>query len=313
MEGSRRTWLDPDKEDSFLKKYFSFSGRLGRGAFGARMLFLLFLFWVALILLSYNFPRIPGLFVILILPLWARIAMLVCVLCGILSNLSMATRRLHDMGKSGGLLFLWIIFMVLFFWIGFSTQSGFSLLLAMIGLAFFNFYLVLWPGEHSSNDYGEPQRFRAATGETPWQQLKRELFDANGRVGRKWFFWLAVFCLPNYYINIFGPGIEWWVVYLRDFTNLLFSSVTLVIAAILARRRLQDIGWSFYWALIPISMGAFSRFGGFFAAEQITMLRSHVAWIVAFLILSVIPGQEGSNEHGRNPVEADLLPGEVAD
>ena len=313
MEGSRRTWLDPDKEENFFKKYFWLSGRIGRGTFGIRMLFLLLFLLVSVIsfLKIWGFPGwhwLP-----LSIPSQIYIPLLIFILCWLWSAFTLVGRRLHDMAHTSGASLLALFLIVIIAVGGAIFRSYSSLWFAMASFSIASKYLFLWPGDRENNEYGEPRRFRLVDDETSWQQLKKEFFSTKGRLGRKWFFWIALFFVDPYQVNTLDIEQKGWFFHFVIFANFTIIMLNLTVVSIAICRRLQDIGRSFYWAILPVFMKLISCFGGVLGIGWEITSKIYMAWVVIILILALIPGQEGSNEHGRNPVEADLLPGEVAD
>jgi uncharacterized membrane protein YhaH (DUF805 family) len=92
-------------------------------------LILLMIFWAALAFISNE--------------LWSLGAMLVLSLIYFVHTIGVAIRRLHDLGKSGWLVLLYMVPLV---------------------QIFFLVYLMAWPGDPEKNEYGEPDRERSLPG-----------------------------------------------------------------------------------------------------------------------------------------------------
>ena len=327
MEGSRRTWLDPDKEENFFKKYFWLSGRIGRGAFGFRMMWIwlicqiivgLFILWISFqarnigIIGAADEPS--TIFVGNSLFSGYRTILLVSTGIILISIFSLALRRFCDKGKPVKIfIFIMICFIMLLVSGLLRPRDGWLTLVSFCKNLMI-YYLLFWPGEVNPNQYGEPSRSKTKIAETSWEQLKREFFSMSGRIGRKWFFAMMMAATFLYWSQLDTSELLRSSPAMRGM-NLLVGIIAWRMLMSLIRRRLQDIGWSSRWLffIAPLVLIGIYFVSDIWKIGGETILIGFALWLLGVLILSLIPGQEGSNEHGRNPVEADLLPGEVAD
>jgi Predicted membrane protein len=313
MEGSRRTWLDPDSEGGWKEKYISFSGRVGRGAYAKRGLVV-----ITLTMLVFGLTILAGLefarFYSWDIPTWLILVWATAGPIILVSSFSLGVRRLHDMGRSGGIILLMMLLAFILGFVAASIKSGLLLLLVGIVTAAFQLSLYLWPGTKGVNKYGVPQKNRVENdeNETSWQQLKREIFSTSGRISRKWFVSMMLFFMV--FVIVYKlEGTSQESVLVAVLVNLVIRIAGIIISMILIRRRLQDIGWNSYLALIPTVIAVACLFPNLVFQRASTYGLVLGSWWIIFMLLSIFPGERGHNEHGRNPVEADLLPGEVSD
>jgi len=336
MEENYRWLLDPEHGDGWKKKYFSFSGRLGRAAHLKRAVVLgiivILIFLCSMLFFAGAFMRSDAGFIIF---------MTLVFLPLVVSQLSMTVRRLHDLGHSG----LWI-FGLSFYSIACLAISWPKDIPFIFSLpaAFFGLYTIFWPGTNGENQYGLPQRGLRKLVGSGWVQFKQEFFSREGRISRRWFF-PPMIILINYTVSavlltmlcLYALSIGIYLIRMPvfDWLNLL---VLLIVHAILwicgllacvgfCVRRLNDMGWPKFLAIVPVIIFALipsywvvkiwavnpMSLAALFAREVGSILFWLAASLVCFLTFSLVPGQKGANRHGESPVTAGLVPGEAAD
>jgi len=336
--GENCRWLlDPEHGDEWKKKYFSFSGRLGRAAYLKRAVVLgiiaVVFFWGSAFAFGNAFKRADTGLVIFVTILFS--------LPLAVSQLSMTVRRLHDLGHSG----LWLLglFFYLIACLAFSWPEEIPFIFSLPA-TFLAFYSTFWPGSNEENRYGLPQRGLRKLVGSGWVQFKQEFFSWEGRISRRWFFLpmvilisytgsailVTMLCLYVFSIEIYlvrMPMFDW-----LDFLVFLIVHAILWICGLLACvgfcvRRLNDIGWPKFLAIVPVIIFALipsywvvkiwavnsMLLFALFAREVGSILFWLAASVVCFLAFSLVPGQKGANQHGENPVTAGLVPGEAAD
>jgi|GEM_PF-1672914 Predicted membrane protein len=334
MEENCRWLLDPGHGDEWKKKYFSFSGRLGRAAHLKRAAVLSLI--VALVCLcSMLFFAGAGAGAGFI------IFMLLFVLPLVVSQLSMTVRRLHDLGHSG----LWIL--GLFFYsivcLAISWPKDISFIFSLPA-TFFSLYTMFWPGTNGENQYGLPQRGLRKLAGSGWVQFQQEFFSREGRISRRWFFppmiMLISYTVSAVLLTMLGLYVLSIGIYLVrmpmfDWLNLLvllIVHIILWICGLLAcvgfcARRLNDMGWPNFLAIVPVIIFALipsywvvkiwavnpMSVAALFDMEIGSILFWLAASVVCFLAFSLVPGQKGANRHGESPMTAELVPGESAD
>ncbi len=339
------------EEEGMKKKFFSFSGRIGRETFARRGLvssaifaiYFMFIFLIGVVSLSgfdqggVIFPLViffaPG----VIIYVW--------------SLLSLGVRRFHDQGHSGqsfagllglGALLLGIQFFLMRNWFGtggedIGTLQMISMLL-QIPTSLFGFYLTLWPGTRATNCYGEPPRSHRFSDQTAWEQFKQEYCSFSGRVGRKYFFGILTFGASQ--VLEFSIGLFAAPLMLKIFTMISKTSGSLYAEILsfflggvgfvatglgmmmmlsLIVRRFQDIGIPRWGAILVFSGYLYSLIKPIvmiyeMGPRAVFILNQNMGYYLlvplSLLVISVIPGKKGVNQHGPNPVEVGLLPGE---
>lgn len=216
-------------KESIWQKFFSFKGRLGREDYFKRLIISDAVFYgmllvgilgiiVAVAILAAIFGGVKhsgqpsdGFMIlmtilILLLVLWLGVAKLA-------TSLSLAVRRLHDLGYSGKWLlalvgygaFIFLVILILTIVndglvklvetasadeghvVGFANFLSNLLLLFTIPLHLVSLAFVFFPGDDKENSYGKVRRERKNIFESAFQQIKKEFFSFSGRLNRKWF------------------------------------------------------------------------------------------------------------------------------
>lgn len=226
-----------------LKKYAVFEGRATREEFWA---FYLLNFIFCIVFLTYSSFSMVRIFGIIFL------------LATLLPALAVQVRRLHDIGYSGWLTLLWL----------FPILGGIVLLTFCIRDS--------KPGDqYGANPKGIPE------GEKPvnwYLEVFKKYADFEGRATREEFW---TFCLPNFVFCI--VFLAYSPFYIIKILGIIFLLVTLVPALAVQVRRLHDIGYSGWLALLWF----FPIVGGF----------------LILLPLCASDSQPGANQYGENPKE----------
>lgn len=209
-------------------------------------------------------------------------------------------------------------------------------------LVLFSLYLFFWPGQRVENLHGVPPREIVHSGRSYFEQIKQEFFSFQSRLSQKWFIgiFIATWLIQEYFEELmmisnvlidtaqlaktfnYFLGLGGMTISMIGILSLLFCFTSL------ALRRIQDIGWNRYLVVIPVGLKFFSTFYPlyspeffgrirmiFFSKVPMSLLLSwdtymYLGGLLTLVALALIPGQEGVNQYGINPVEAGLLPGE---
>lgn len=130
------------------------------------------------------------------------------------------------------------------------------------------------------------------TGQIDWVEL---FFSSTGRVARMPFLIAAavLFALLTLYQAVAGPTLTWltgWFVY----------PVLLFCGSCVLSKRLHDRGRSGWWALVILMavIAVWPAPGGFFDF----LFALVVIW--AAVELGALPGEQGANRYGPNPIKA---------
>ena len=195
--------LPVESKENFMQKYCSFSGRIGRETYHRKQCYLL---------LQLVLPVMVALMFLVFVGLGSLAAFLGVSLGGfyLICNCSIATRRLHDLGRSGiALFFLVFGFIMAGAHVTYSfnslminhsqemkeiqellfQQALLAPLVQLIAVPFMLLisYIGLWPGQKKENEYGKPERVHNFNDISDWEQVKREFLSFSGRLSRKWF------------------------------------------------------------------------------------------------------------------------------
>lgn len=230
------TELPVESKETFIQKYCSFSGRIGRETYYKKQ------FYLFLLLLL---PAMLFLMLLAVVGLGSLAVFLGVSLGGfyLICNCSIATRRLHDLGRSGiALFFLVFGFIMAGAHVTYSfnslminhsrdmkeieellfQQALLAPLVQLIAVPFMLLisYIGLWPGQKKENEYGKPERVHNFNDISDWEQVKREFLSFSGRLSRKWF------------IGMLFLGISW---------NFRFSGI--VVSPQMSLQMLFSSGW----------------------------------------------------------------------
>ena len=139
-----------------LKKYAVFTGRASRQEF---WMFFLVNFIIGIVLnigdkllgTTYSYYMPSG------IPISIGYINSLYSLVVLIPNLAVSVRRLHDVNKSGKLLLLVFVPLLLIFWAAISGAYGLLILLffVVLGLAIWMLVLQCMPGTNGPNKYGE--------------------------------------------------------------------------------------------------------------------------------------------------------------
>ena len=317
---------------------FSLNGRIGRETYGLRTLAFLLLVGIVIGITGIFYG---GIVALLLSPMGKGIMM-------ILASLMLTTyvQRAHDIGIGPLVpILVCLVFPVANF-VFFTSEivgveqgsdsSRFSSLV-VLGVTWYGYWLLLWPGDRGENLYGESMRDRRSAPLDQWEQAKEEYFSFAGRLNRKWFILLSLFfgsiiwnslMMTGESYRLLSGGAMGWQGMISGTLQMILGIFGLLLFGIsyisLIIRRVQDSRLYHFFSHLFVMIYLLSLIGkgylSLFGVTEMSSLAQGVKIIfcmlaillefVSWIVLCSVSSQRGANEYGANPIEEGLLPGE---
>ena len=306
--------------EKFKSRYLTFEGRLTRRDVVYRHLqIILMLFPIGFI--AFFMVMAPKNYAMVVLiPSY-----LVVLVILFISTISLAVRRLHDMDRTGG--WIWIYIAYNFIILAASCarigepQIGNPLALLgpiqlmMIPCQFFHLWVLFSPGTRGENSYGPDPRGRLASKRTLWQDFIEDFFSVTGRMGpgRYTLTFFSTILASSGFSQVVGFVGAYYLlgspVSLTYALTLLTTSISAVIIMTVSAlmlllafisqltisiRRFHDMGCSGAWSVI-----LFLPWLLLFVTDSLGVLALAAFFVFAFIAFST--GTNGENQYGPDP------------
>ena len=310
---------------SFKSRYLTFEGRLTRREVIYRYLQIILMLIPIGFIAFFMVMALKNYAMILLVPIYLAVLVILFI-----STISFAIRRLHDMGKTGG--WIWVYIAYNFIILAASCArigepkigNPLALLgpiqLMMIPCQFFHLWVLFSPGTRGENSYGPDPRGRLASTRTLWQDFIEDFFSVTGRMGAGRYtltffstilassgFSQVVGFVGAYYLLGSPVSLTYALTLLTTsisaVTIMTVSAAMLLIAFIsqftISIRRFHDMGRSGAWSVILFLPWLLLFLTGSFI----------VFTLVAFLVFAFIAfssGTEGENQYGPDPESSQI-------
>ena len=328
----------PQLKVGIFTNVFSLNGRIGRETYGLRTLAFLLLMGIGI---GVTGIFSGGIVALLLSPMGKGLMM-------VMSSLMLTTyiQRAHDIGIAPLVPILACLVFPVANFVFFtpeilgveqgSDSSRFSSLV-VLGVTWYGYWLLFWPGNRGENLYGEPMRDRRSAPLSQWEQAKEEYFSFAGRLNRKWFILLSLFFGSIIWNSLMMAGESYrllssdmigWQGMISGTLQMILGILGLLLFGIsyisLIIRRVQDSRLYHFFSHLFVMSYLLSFIGkgylSFFGVTEMSSLAQGVKIVfcvlaillefVSWIVLCFVPSQRGANEYGANPIEEGLLPGE---